>query len=263
MVKNKIKPFFLRRKKEEVAKDLPEKIEQVVFVEMSEEQRVIYEKFLFSFKANLLSKVTLDGIKKHKIEVFEAILRLRQLAVHPDLFLFEEDQKSFSSGKWDVVVEDIQTVVAEGKKVLVYSQFTNALKLLNQSLLGVDSNIAYLDGSTKDRSAPCRQFQEDDHTHIFLISLKAGGVGLNLTKADYVFLLDPWWNIASENQAIDRAHRIGREGVVIAKRYVTLQSIEEKMMTLKEAKRKLVEGIFSEDISDFELSFDDLEFLLS
>jgi SNF2 family DNA or RNA helicase len=263
MVKNKIKPFFLRRKKEEVAKDLPEKIEQVVFVEMSEEQRAIYEKFLFSFKANLLSKVSLEGIKKHKMEVFEAILRLRQLAVHPDLFLFQEDQKSFSSGKWDVVVEDIQTVVAEGKKVLVYSQFTNALKLLKQSLVGIDSLIAYLDGSTKDRSAPCRQFQEDEHTHIFLISLKAGGVGLNLTKADYVFLLDPWWNVASENQAIDRAHRIGREGIVIAKRYVTAQSIEEKMMTLKEAKRKLVESIFSEDISDFELSFDDLEFLLS
>jgi superfamily II DNA or RNA helicase len=261
-VKDKIFPFFLRRKKEEVAKDLPEKIEQTVYVEMSQEQKALYEKFLISFKSNLLKKVNLEGAKKHRLEIFEAILRLRQIAVHP-LLVSPEEAIDPSCGKWEVLVSDIHTVVEEGKKVLVYSQFTGALKLLKDSLSDLTSKIVYLDGSTKDRSLPCKQFQEDPNVQVFLISLKAGGVGLNLTKADYVFLLDPWWNVAVENQAIDRAHRIGREGVVIAKRYVSLQSIEEKMMTLKEAKKKIVEDIFKEESEDKDWSFDDLEFLFS
>lgn len=261
-VKSKIAPFFLRRKKEEVAKDLPEKIEQTVYIEMSEGQKALYEKFLLSFKSNLLKKVSLDGIKKHRVEVFEAILRLRQIAVHP-LLVSVDESDSYSCGKWEALVEDVSTVVEEGKKVLVYSQFTSALKLLKNQISQFSSKMVYLDGTIKDRSLPCKQFQEDPNIQIFLISLKAGGVGLNLTKADYVFLLDPWWNTAVENQAIDRAHRIGREGIVIAKRYVSLESIEEKMMSLKEAKKKIVEDIFSEEGEGSDLSFEDLEYLFS
>jgi superfamily II DNA or RNA helicase len=261
-IKEKIHPFFLRRKKEEVNLDLPSKIEQTLFVEMTQEQESVYEKFLSSFKSNLLKKVTLDGLSKHRMEVFEAILRLRQIAVNPLLFSFDDTPCS-SSGKWQAILDDISTVVGEDRKVIVFSQFTQALKLLKGSLSDINTSIAYLDGSTKDREKPCKEFQEDPNTKVFLISLKAGGVGLNLTKADYVFLLDPWWNVSIENQAIDRAHRIGRTDSVIAKRYISANTIEEKMMKLKENKKKLVESVFNENFEDMELSVNDLDFLFS
>lgn len=246
-LKKKIAPFLLRRTKEEVAKDLPQKIEQVVFVEMSEEQRTLYDCFLNSFKANHL--------RKHRMEVFEAILRLRQICCNP-LLIGEETS---NGGKWEALIEDIRSVVLEKKKVLVFSQFTSCLKLIAKELQ--KTKVAYLDGKTKDRESQVRQFQEDEETQVFLISLKAGGVGLNLTKADYVFLFDPWWNDAVENQATSRAHRIGRVGDVIVKRYITVNSIEEKMMKLKEAKRELVCEVIDDSFEG--LSEEDIDYLIS
>jgi SNF2 family DNA or RNA helicase len=262
-IRKKMRPFVLRRKKEEVAKDLPERIEQVVWIEMPAEQRKVYENFLAGFRSNLLKKVELDGLGKHRIEVLEAILRLRQICCHPLLALGQsEDMQSIPSAKLEALMQDIETAVEEGRKVLVYSQFTTMLQLILNEVNQRKWSFVYLDGQTKDREKVVTQFQEDPSTFIFLISLKAGGIGLNLTAADYVFLYDPWWNEAVENQAIDRAHRIGRKETVIAKRYVMVETIEEKMMTLKASKRALLTDLMSDSLGEAKLSVDDLRYLL-
>ena len=163
----------------------------------------------------------------------------------------------------ETVIQDIATVVAEGRKVLVYSQFTSMLNLIKERVVRENWKYAYLDGSTRNREEAVTQFQDDPTTSLFLISLKAGGIGLNLTAADYVFLYDPWWNVAVENQAIDRAHRIGRKDTVVAKRYIVAESIEEKMMTLKAAKSQLADGLFDDEgLVNAALTVDDLMFLL-
>lgn len=262
-MRRKMRPFMLRRKKEDVAKDLPERIEQVVWVEMPPEQQKVYDELLAGFKSNLFKKVALDGVGKHRMEVLEAILRLRQICCHPLLAIgHSEEFAKAPSAKFEALLQDLDTAVEEGRKVLVYSQFTSMLQLIAKELRTRKWNFVYLDGQTKDREKVVNQFQEDPETLIFLISLKAGGIGLNLTAADYVFLYDPWWNEAVENQAIDRAHRIGRIDTVIAKRYVTVETIEEKMMALKAAKRALAADIMQEDIPISQLTIDDLHYLL-
>lgn len=258
-IKRKIRPFLLRRRKEDVAKDLPEKIEQVVFVEMGESQRSIYESFLSGVRNNLLSKVALDGISKHRIEVLEAIMRLRQICCHPLLIGSEPAE----SAKLDILIEDMETAIEEGRKVLIYSQFTSMLALINAKVKEKGWRSVYLDGSTQNREKVVTEFQQNSDINLFLISLKAGGIGLNLTAADYVFIYDPWWNNAVENQAIDRAHRIGRKDTVIAKRYITVESIEEKMLKLKAAKSALASDILDDTLIVEGLSSDDLLFLLS
>jgi SNF2 family DNA or RNA helicase len=247
-IRKKIKPFFLRRTKEEVAKDLPERIDQIVLVEMSSEQREIYEGFLSGIRSNLIAKVSLDGLAKHRMEVLEALLRLRQICCHPLLVDQQLDQQTPNlSAKMELVLQDVAMAIEEKKKVLVYSQFTSLLQLLAKEFKERSWPFVYLDGNTVDREKRVESFQNDREIPLFLISLKAGGVGLNLTAADYVFLFDPWWNEAVENQAINRAHRIGRQETVIAKRYITVGTIEEKMMKMKEAKRSLAENIFQGD----------------
>jgi len=260
-IRRKIMPFFLRRKKEEVAKDLPEKIEQVVWVEMSAEQRQVYEDFLAGFKGNLFKKVEVDGMSKHRMEVLEAILRLRQICCHPLLALPQSDAP-MPSAKLDLLLEDLETAISEGAKVLVYSQFTSMLALISKEIKARGWQYAYLDGSTQNREKIVSQFQEDPNIPLFLISLKAGGIGLNLTAADYVFLYDPWWNVAAEDQAINRAHRIGRKSTVIAKRYVMLESVEEKIMRLKDSKKSVIDSIIDDDLGKLQLTIDDLRFLI-
>lgn len=257
-IKRKIRPFILRRKKEEVAKDLPEKVEQVVWIELPAAQRQAYDEFLSGVRNNLMKKVRADGTSKHRMEILEAILRLRQICCHPALASLEV----FESGKLNTLLQDIDTVVDEGRKVLVYSQFTSMLQLISKELRSRGYDFAYLDGSTVDREKVVTQFQEDPAIKVFLISLKAGGTGLNLTAADYVFLYDPWWNEAAENQAIDRVHRIGRKNTVFAKRYVTIETIEEKMMSLKANKKKTIGEIFDGDWEASSISLEDLSSLL-
>jgi SNF2 family DNA or RNA helicase len=252
-IRRRIKPFILRRKKEEVAKDLPEKIEQVVWIEMTPEQRSFYDQFLANAKRSL------DG--KGRMEVLESILRLRQICCHSLLVADEVSE----SAKLEALLEDLDTIREEGKKALIYSQFTAMLSLIGKALKAKEWNYAYLDGSTTNRAEVVDSFQNDPEISLFLISLKAGGIGLNLTSADYVLLFDPWWNDAAENQAVNRAHRIGRIDTVIAKRYIIAESIEEKMMTLKAHKRGLIAGILDHD--DFSagstLTDEDLRYLLS
>ena len=263
-MRKKIRPFILRRTKGEVAKDLPECIDQSILVEMLPEQRQVYEDFLAGVKGNLLKKVQADGITKHRMDVLEAILRLRQICCHPVLLTsLVEEEHVLNSGKMDALMQDLTTVMQEGKKALIYSQFTSMLQVFAKNFQTRGWNYAYLDGSTTHREKVVQQFQEDPNTQLFLISLKAGGVGLNLTAADYVFLYDPWWNEAVENQAINRAHRIGRHDTVFAKRYVSIDSIEEKMMRLKQSKRSLVEGLFDSDMNQPNLTEEDFLYLLS
>lgn len=258
-IQRKIRPFLLRRTKEEVAKDLPEKIEQTVWVEMGEQQRTLYESYLTGVRRNLLDKVEQDGIGKHRMEVLEAIMRLKQICCHPHLV---EGEWQGECPKLDLLFDDIETIVEEGKKVLVYSQFTTMLKAMARIVTERGWKAAYLDGATRDRQSPVELFQNDPEVQIFLISLKAGGVGLNLTAADYVFLYDPWWNNAAENQAIDRAHRIGRKETVIAKRFVTAESIEEKIMKLKAAKSAIAASLLDDAAAAEGLTADDLLYLL-
>ncbi len=262
-IKKKIKPFILRRTKDQVAKDLPERIEQTVWVEMHPEQRKMYDDFLAGIRGNLFKKVSVDGVAKHRMEVFEAILRLRQLCCHPLLISAQEELPLTSCAKMEALLQDMETVLDEGGKALVYSQFTSVLKLIAKACRERNWAFSYLDGSTTNREKVVQQFQEDASVPFFLISLKAGGIGLNLTAADYVFLYDPWWNDAVENQAIDRAHRIGRQSHVIAKRFITLESIEEKMMKLKAMKQNLIKDLIDDELAAPSLFLDDLEFLLS
>lgn len=262
-IKKKLRPFLLRRCKEEVAKELPEKIEQTVWVEMGEEQRRVYDGFLSGIRRGLIKKVQAEGASKHRLEILEAIMRLRQICCHPLLVNSETSSPDIESAKLEVLIDDLATAIAEGRKVLVYSQFTSMLSLIGKRLKECGWRYAYLDGSTQNREKVVTEFQEDSSIPLFLISLKAGGIGLNLTAADYVYLYDPWWNNAVENQAIDRAHRIGRKDTVIAKRLVILESIEEKMMKLKAAKTSLADGLLaSEEESGLKFSIEDLLFLL-
>lgn len=265
MVKRKIRPFLLRRKKEGVSLQLPPKMEQVVWVDMTEEQRTIYDHWLASTKAGLVKKIALAGASAHRMEILEAILRLRQLCVHPWLVQAASEEQTSDenalfglSGKCERLFLDLTEVVQEGKKVIIYSQFTTMLHLIRREVANKGWSYVYLDGGTKNREAMVQKFQEDVNTSIFLISLKAGGVGLNLTSADYVFLFDPWWNEAVEQQAIDRAHRVGRTDTVIARRYVTALSIEEKIMHLKKHKLSLVKGLFEGGSDMSSLSLEDL-----
>ncbi len=250
--KKLIAPFILRRKKELVADQLPPKLEQIVWVEMQEDQRHFYESMVAQNRKESASG-TLG-----RMEILEKILRLRQICCHPALL----DGSVNTSGKMERLLEDLEEIIEEGASVLIYSQFTSMLAFIRNEVKMRDWKMVYLDGSTKDREAVVRQFQEDPETKIFLISLKAGGVGLNLTKADYVLLFDPWWNEAVERQAIDRAHRLGRKAPVIARRYVTALSIEEKMMRLKEHKTNLM-GDLLEDMEAGEgITMDELRQLL-
>jgi SNF2 family DNA or RNA helicase len=231
-----IKPFILRRKKDEL--DLPEKIEQTVWISMSDAQSALYDSYLKGVQTNLLKKETLN-----RMEILEAILRLRQICVDPRLLGSKDPGE-----KLERVLADIEEALFEKRKVLIYSQFTSALQLLSKQL---SCNFLYLDGTTApaQRADLVRRFQEDPEASLFLLSLKAGGVGLNLTAADYVFLLDPWWNDAVENQAIDRAHRIGRKKSVMARRYLTVGTIEEKMLSLKEKKLTIAAALLDEEVS--------------
>lgn len=252
-LKRKTKPFILRRKKQDVELELPEKMELISWVEMNEEQKALYQSYKANFQSGLLKRVQDGGLAVHRMEVLEAILRLRQICLDPRLV-----GESISGSKLELLLSEV-----EDRKVLVYSQFTSMLHLVEKALESQGKPFLYLDGSTpqEERAARVRQFQEDPESNIFLLSLKAGGVGLNLTAADYVILLDPWWNEAVENQAIDRAHRIGQKKTVIAKRYLVPDSIEEKMLRLKEKKTKTAELIL--DDGAFSWTEEDLLLLLS
>ena len=213
-------------------------------------------------RASLLERVAREGMNKAKIQILEALLRLRQAACHPGLI--DKSRTKEGSAKLDTLMEQVGAVLDEGHKVLVFSQFTSLLSIVRQRFDATATPYEYLDGKTKDREACVQRFQNDADSRLFLISLKAGGLGLNLTRAQYVFLLDPWWNPAVEAQAIDRAHRIGQREQVFAYRLIARDTIEEKVLALQTAKRELADAIIGADNALIRtLTKDDLELLLS
>jgi superfamily II DNA or RNA helicase len=262
MLSKALRPFLLRRTKEQVATELPAKVEQTLYCEMEPKQRALYDELRKHYRDSLLGKIQRDGMAKSKIQVLEALLRLRQAACHPGLV--DRARGADPSAKFDVLLDSLRDVVAEGHKALVFSQFTTLLGFLGKRLLADGLAYEYLDGKTADRQVPVERFQNDPNCRLFLISLKAGGVGLNLTAADYVFILDPWWNPAVEAQAVDRAHRIGQLRQVFAYRLIARDTVEEKILQLQQSKRNVADAILGEDKSLIgEIGQEDIELLLS
>jgi non-specific serine/threonine protein kinase len=261
-LKKLIYPFTLRRTKEQVAKDLPDKTVSVLWCTMDTEQRKLYNHYRDGYRTRLLKKIDEEGIAKSGIDVLEGLLRLRQLCDHPALVDKREDAVH-SSVKIEELIREVQEN-AGNHKLLVFSQFTQMLKLIEQEFVKAGITYCYLDGSTTlpQRKEQVEKFQEDESIKAFLISLKAGGVGLNLTVADYVYLVDPWWNPAAEQQAIDRAHRIGQTRKVFAYKMICKDSVEEKILQLQEKKKMLADDLIQEETGFVKnLSRDDIEFL--
>jgi superfamily II DNA or RNA helicase len=259
-----LRPFILRRTKSQVAPDLPAKTEQTLTCELKGRQRTLYRELLQHYRGSLLSRVRRDGLSRSKIHVLEALLRLRQAACHPGLI--DRRRAREESAKLDLLFSQLEEVLDEGHKVLVFSQFTSLLALVKSRLDDRGISYSYLDGAMAAgrRKEAIRRFQEEAGCPLFLLSLRAGGYGLNLTAAGYVYLLDPWWNPAVEAQAIDRTHRIGQTHPVFAYRIVATGTIEEKILELQASKRRLAESILSADSSLMRtLTREDLELLLS
>ncbi len=257
-----LRPFILRRTKSQVATDLPDRTEQTIYCQLDGSQRKQYDQLRDHYRQVLLDQVSRDGLNKAKIQVLEALLRLRQAAIHPGLI--DSKRAAESSAKLEALLPRLQEVADEGQKTLVFSQFTKMLGILRTRLDELKIPYEYLDGQTRDRQAPVNRFQNDPGCKLFLISLKAGGLGLNLTAAEYVFLLDPWWNPAVEAQAIDRAHRIGQERHVFAYRLIAKDTVEDRILELQRSKRELADAIINADNSLIrDLSREDLELLLA
>ena len=257
-----LRPFILRRTKDQVVRELPAKTEQTVYCELAPVQRKLYDELRQHYRDSLLERIKTQGMAKSKIMVLEALLRLRQAACHPGLI--DVKRSGETSAKLEAVLEQLREVMDAGHKALVFSQFTSMLKILRARLDSAGVVYEYLDGKTRDRQAPVERFQNDAGCKLFLISLKAGGLGLNLTAAEYVFLLDPWWNPAVEAQAVDRAHRIGQKRAVFAYRLIARDTVEEKVLELQKTKRELAAAIIGEDNALIRnLRREDLELLLS
>lgn len=236
-------PFMLKRTKEEVAKDLPDKTESIIYCEMDSKQRKVYDTFREMYRQKLVDKMALDGKEKSSFLILEALLKLRQICDSPAL-LNDDTEYDQNSAKLEEIIREIEEN-AGNHKILIFSQFLKMLDLIKVHLEKHKIKYEYLDGKTTDRADRVNHFQEDDTCRVFLMSLKAGGVGINLTEADYVYLVDPWWNPAVEQQAIDRTHRIGQKKKVFAYRMICKDTIEEKILLLQDKKRDIAKDIIS------------------
>ena len=256
-----IKPFILRRNKGQVLDDLPDKVENVHYSTMTEDQEKKYEEVKTFYRNQILSKIEDEGVKSSQMILLQGLTKLRQLANHPKLI--DPDYDGFS-GKMDDIQHMLKSTLAENHKILIFSQFVKHLSILRQWLDDQNLDYAYLDGKTRDRKTQVENFQNNPDLHLFLISLKAGGLGLNLTKADYVFILDPWWNPAAEAQAIDRAHRIGQKNTVFSYKFITKNTVEEKILALQKRKLRLVGELIQEEAGVLKsLSKEDISELLN
>lgn len=259
-----LRPFILRRTKKQVLTELPEKTEQTLLCEMDIEQRKIYDSLKSHYQTTLLSQIDRAGgnIQRSAFQVLEALLRLRQAACHPALI--DSKFQTCPSAKLDTLLEQVEELLDEGHKALIFSQFTSFLALVKSAFDQRGTRYEYLDGQTRDRRTCVERFQTDADCGLFLISLKAGGLGLNLTAADYVFILDPWWNPAVEQQAIDRAHRIGQTRHVTAYRLICEDTVEQRIAELQQRKQEVADAIVEGRESMLQnLTREDLEQLLS
>lgn len=241
-----IKPFVLRRTKEQVATELPPKTENLFYSKMSDEQAEVYENVKSEYRNELLKSLEDGTFAKSQMQVLQGLIKLRQIANHPSMI---DDNYEGDSGKFEDVTHTLNNVLDGGHKVLIFSQFVKQLTIYRQHFEKEHIPYLYLDGSTQNRGEIVKKFQEDEKTRVFLISIKAGGVGLNLTEADYVFILDPWWNPAVEQQAIDRTHRIGQTKNVFIYKFITKDSVEEKILALQQRKLKLSSALITTEES--------------
>lgn len=262
LLRKGLDPFILRRTKGQVANDLPEKLEQTIYCDMGREQQKLYDEMRAHYRESLIGLVKDQGLAKSQMHVLEALLRLRQAACHPGLL--DEERVDGASAKMDVLLSQVEELIDEGHKALVFSQFTSLLAIVRKRFDEKGITYEYLDGQTRNRKDHVDRFQNDPECPVFLISLKAGGLGLNLTAAEYVFLLDPWWNPAVEAQAIDRAHRVGQTKQVFAYRLICRGTVEEKIATLQAQKKELADAILQENNSVMKkMTVEDLDMLLS
>ncbi|MDQ2658031.1 MAG: DEAD/DEAH box helicase, partial [Bacteroidota bacterium] len=241
-----IKPFVLRRHKSQVATELPAKVEYIQHCVMTSEQEKRYEEVKTHYREKILNLIEQEGLGNSRFMILEGLTKLRQLANHPHMI---EQGYSGDSGKLEDISHMLENAIAEGHKVLVFSQFVKHLDLVREYLKTNKIDFAYLDGSSTDRKEQVERFNKDSNLKVFLISIKAGGLGLNLTEADYVFILDPWWNPAVEAQAIDRAHRIGQKRKVFTYKFITRNTVEEKILTLQQKKLKLTQELITTEES--------------
>ena len=259
-LKSKTRPFILRRLKSEVEKDLPPKVESELHVEMSDSQKDLYTQILAEVRPKVFEAVEKKGVGGASVSILAALLRLRQVCNHPNSIEGLKHLPGYDSGKFGLFQEIVTEALESGRKILVFSQFREMLAIMRRWLESIEQDYLYLDGTTRNRQQIVDQFNEDPSTRLFLISLKAGGTGLNLTAADTVIIYDPWWNPAVEDQAVDRAHRIGQTKAVTVYRLVTENSIEQKIMILKSKKNKIVDALINENtLSPRLLSKSDLE----
>jgi len=258
-LKKKIYPFILRRLKQDVLKDLPDKVEQVLYVEMSDPQKQFYDQRRVFYQEMIRNQIQEKGIRGSQFYIFQALSELRQIASIPEA----KSEDRIISPKREILLQHVLDLVEQQHKMLVFANFLHALDCIAEDLMKHNIEFVHMTGATKDRKKLVDQFQEDDATQVFLMTLKTGGVGLNLTAADYIFLFDPWWNIAAENQAIDRTHRIGQDKTVFSYKLIARGSIEEKILALQDMKRELFENLISSDGASIKsLNEEDVDFIL-
>lgn len=233
-----IEPFILRRTKESVAPELPELLETIWYCTMTDEQAELYEKEKSQIRNLMFDQLEKGDVSSSAVMVLKALMQLRQIANHPGMV---DTNSEIQSGKFEEITGKLETIIQENHRVLVFSSFVKHLNLVADYCNERGFAYSLLTGSTKDRGKVINEFRNDEATKIFLISMKAGGVGLNLTEADYVFMLDPWWNPAAEMQAVNRAHRIGQKRNVFVYRFVTKNTIEEKILNLQSRKKALAD----------------------
>jgi superfamily II DNA or RNA helicase len=252
-----INPFLLRRTKKIISDELPDKTEMVIKSTFSLDEKEIYDNWKEYYKNEIKSAIDEKGINGAKLKILEGLMKLRQISLHPKMI---DTEYKGSSAKFDLLMMEVEKVMREGHKVLIFSSFVKMLTIIKDEFEKKDLKYSYLDGKTKDRQGVVSRFQNEEEAEAFLISIKAGGVGLNLTSADYVFIVDPWWNPAVESQAMDRAHRIGQENKVFVYKMIAEGTIEEKILKLQDSKKKLVDDLITEEASfGKEINISDIE----
>lgn len=258
------RPFIMRRCKSEVEKDLPPKIESVLHVEMTDSQRQLYSQVLMEVRPKVFDAIKKRGVAGASVSILAALLRLRQVCNHPNSIESLKELAGFESGKFNLFKDLLQEALENGRKLLVFCQFKEMLSIIRRHLEHSGVRYVYLDGATRERQPLIDRFNEDEKMRVFLISLKAGGLGLNLMAADTVVIYDPWWNPAVEAQAVDRAHRIGQKKTVYVYRMVTEDSVEQHIMALKKRKAQIVDALVNENgLTTLSLSKTDLEGLFA
>ena len=262
-LRRKVHPFLMRRLKRDVAKDLPDKIEKVQSCILTKDQQLVYKELLAASRRKITDMVAEQGFGRSRLEILKTLMRLRQTCCHLDLLKLKDLEAERPSGKLEAFRELLDEALDGGHRVLVFSQFVSMLTILRKELEERGLSYCYLDGSTKDRMEQVKRFNTDSSIPVFLISLKAGGSGLTLTGADMVVHFDPWWNPAVEDQATDRAHRIGQKRTVYSLKLITRGTIEEKVLEMQKRKKAIIDATLDSDEAAMEaFSWEDIQELL-